>query len=259
VTPRVPVRCGVLSYRAAVAELPLRTRQARDAPDAVAVIPGEAQWCDRVRRAAAAGARGVVVSRPAVVPAAEIRELSAEIGELPLIVERMLFRPDAAFDVAAGRATTGSSEVRLVAVDGAALAGEAGVVLRDAIAWARVLTGSPLAWDAASAGLAFSKGPQPGDVPVALNVVEISAGGSWIRAHALGEVRSELEATADRTVVSTTRERGAMVAPARFESPQRLALRRALNALEGGDQPLDLTELAADVELAEQLTAKGSL
>ncbi len=72
-------------------------------------------------------------------------------------------------------------------------------------------------------------------------------------------MRSELEATTERTVVSTTGERGAVVAPARFETPQRLALRRAVDALEGENDPLDLAELAADAALAEQLAGGRSL
>ena len=258
-TSRIPVLCGRAGYQAAVAELPLRTRQTRDAAEAIVVVQGEGNWSDRVRNAAGAGARAVIVSCPAVAPAAEVHRLRADVGRLPVIVERALFRSDASSDVAAGRAVIGSSDVRLVAVDGAALPAELGTVLQDAIAWARVLAGGALAWHAASVGLALSNGTGSGDVPVALNVVQIAAGGSWIRAHALAEVRSELEATAERTVVITTGEHGAVVAPARFETPQRLALRRAIHALEGGDEPLDLAELAADAALAEQLTGVESL
>jgi hypothetical protein len=259
VTSRVPVLSELLSYQAAVAELPLRTTQARHAAEAIVVVPGGGSWCDGVRRAAAAGARAVIVSCPKVVPAAEIRGLSEDLVEFAVIVERALFRSDAASDVADGRAVTGSSVVRLVAIDGAALPAEAGTVLQDAIAWARVLTGGAVAWDAASGELALSTGSGAGDVPVALNVVRIATGGPWIRGHALGEVRSELEATTERTVISTTGEHGAVVAPARFETPQRLALRRALDALEGGHAPADLAELAADAALAEQLTGRESL
>lgn len=258
-TSRVPVLSELLSYQAAIAELPLRTKQARDAAGAIVVVPGGGNWCDGVRRAVAAGARAVIVSCPAVMPAAEIRGLHADLGELAVIVERALFRSDAASDVADGRAVTGPGVVRLVAIDGAALPAEVGTVLQDAIAWARVLTGGALAWHAASGDLALSNGSGAGDVPFALNVVQIAAGGSWIRGHALGEVRSELEATTERTVVSTTGERGAVVAPARFETPQRLALRRAVDALEGENDPLDLAELAADAALAEQLAGGRSL
>jgi hypothetical protein len=259
VTSPVPVLSGLAGYQAAIAELPLHTREAQDAAGAVVVIAGDAPWGDGVRRAAAAGARAVIVSRPAAVPAADIRALRAELGSLPIIVERLLLRSDAASDVAAARAVTGSSEVRLIVVDAAAPVAEAGVVLRDAIAWARVLSGGALAWHAASGGLALSDGRESGDVPVALSVIEVDAGASWIRAQALGEVRSELGATAGRAVISTTGEHGAVVAPTRFETPQRLALRRAIAALESGEEPPDLEELATDAALAERLTGDGLL
>jgi hypothetical protein len=259
VTSRIPVLGGLAGYQAAVAELPLRARQARDAAGAIVVVPGDGNWSDRVRDAAGAGARAVIVSCPAVVPAAEVHRLRDDLGRLPVIVERALFRSDASSDVVAARAAIGSSDVRLVAVDGAALPTEVGTVLQDAIGWVRVLARGALTWHAASAGLALSNGTGSGDVPVALNVVQIAAGGSWIRAHALAEVRSEVEASAERTVVITTGEHGALLAPARFETPQRLVLRRAIHVLEGGDEPLDLAELAADAALAEQLTGVESL
>ena len=255
----IGVVCNDLAYGAAVAELPQRTRRTRDAPAAIVVVSGNGNWCDGVRSAAAGGALAVIVSHPGVVPGADIRALSGAVADLPVVLERLHFRQDAAFDAVAGRAEPDSGDVRLVAVDGAAVAAQVGTVLRDAIAWARVLTGGTLGRHAASGALALLNDSGPKGVVAALNVVEVDAGDSWIRGHALGETRTEVEVTTERTVVSTAGQQGSAVAPTRFETSQRLALRRALDALGGGDQPLDLAQLVADAELAEQLTGTGSL
>jgi hypothetical protein len=70
----------------------------------------------------------------------------------------------------------------------------------------------------------------------------------------LGEVRTEVAVEGERTRVITTTGRGSLEAPERFESSARLAVRRALAAL-NGQTPGDLRALAADTAAVERILA----
>ena len=70
---------------------------------------------------------------------------------------------------------------------------------------------------------------------------------------------TEIEVEHDRTRVRTSTARGSLSAPGRFESSARLAVRRALAALDAGDRPDDLRRLAADTALVERMLASLSM
>ena len=86
----IGVVAGVVSYRIAVAELPMSASLADDTAAAIVVVSGDGRWDDGVRAAAEAGAVAVIVSRPSPVAAGRIEGLVADLGALPVVVERPL-------------------------------------------------------------------------------------------------------------------------------------------------------------------------
>ena len=252
------------AYRAAVAELPLRTRLGDQAAGAVVVVPGETGWVHRVVVAAEAGARAIVVADPEPAPVAELRQLAERI-RVPLVVERPLLRADAALDATAARArAVGVARPRAIVLDGGAPAARLDVVARDAIGWGRVLAGHAPVLRSADRGLALLEAPD--GIALALSVVATRRPGrGWIRAQVLGEILTavDVEGRGCRIAVSTAG--GQMIAPTRFESSERLAVRRALEAVDafeavqagaadGADaRPDDLSDLIADTESVEQI------
>ena len=237
-------------YRTALAELPLSTRRVEWPGGSIVVVPGDVGWVDAALGIAAAGARAVVVARPSFAPAAEIRRLHDGAG-VPVIVERTLLRPDSAGDAAAGRsAEEGWSAPRLLVADGSAPRDLVPVVARDAVGWLRLLVGDDLGLVASDDGLALFQ--TTGAIAASLSIVETARTGSGsFRVRALGEVLTEIVVDGDRTRVRTSTVRGSLVPPARFESSARLAVRRALAAVDSGEPADDLRELAADAELVE--------
>ena len=243
-------------YRAALAELPLSTRVVERPGGAIVVVPGDVGWVDAALDAAAAGAIAVVVARPAFAPAADIRRLA---GRCRGAGGRRARPPAAGFGGGCrSRSTTdaGWAAPRLLVADGSAPRELVPVVARDAVGWLRVLAGDDLDVVAADGELALLE--TRGGIAATLSVVATSrSGGGSIRARALGEVLTEIEVDGDRTRVRTSTARGSLSAPDRFESSARLAVRRALAALDSGEPPDDLRELAADTELVERILASA--
>jgi len=253
----IRVIAGTDAYRIAIAELPVSARASDDAAGAVVVVGGDRDWCAGARAASRAGAAAVVVSRPARVDADAVRALLADVGELPVLIERPWLRPDAIADVLAGRRVDGDAEPpSLVAVDCVASASAFDPVLRDAVGWLRVLSGGPPNLRATSEGLAHFDALQPDSAPAVLTAVRVLDGGDRLHVHALGALRSEVDASEAGAAVSTTTARGRVVAPERRESHERLTLRRAIEAAETGAPTTDLAELAADARLAAEV-ARG--
>lgn len=235
-------------YHAAVAELPLSTRRAERASGAIIVTAGTAGWVDVALAASAAGAAAVVVADPDFVPSAELRRL--EVGlDIPLILERPLLRADAARDAADGRA---DAAPRVLVADGAASAARLRSVSRDAVGWLRVLAGDGLAVVAADGAFALLE--TGGGLAATLSItVTARPGRGWIRAHALGETITDVEVDGRAARVATASRAGRLASPIRFESSERLALRRAISAMTASDRPDDLRELLADTELVERM------
>ena len=241
-------------YRTALAELPLSTRRVDEPGGAIVVVPGDVGWVGAALDAAAAGARAIVVARPALVPAADVRRLH-EGAEVPVIIDRALLRPDSARDAAVGRSTVGGAAgARLLVAAGSAPRELIPLVARDAVGWLRLLAGDDLDLVAVGGELALLE--TRGGIAATLSVVATSRSGSGsIRARVLGEMLTEIEVDSDRTRVRTSTARGALSAPARFESTARLAVRRALAAVDSSEPLDDLRALAADTELVERIQA----
>ena len=75
---------------------------------------------------------------------------------------------------------------------------------------------------------------------------------------ALGEVITDVEVEGRAGRLATASAAGRLVAPARFESSERLALRRALAAVAAHTTPTDLDDLAADTDLVERMPADSA-
>lgn len=250
------VQVPVGRYRAALAELPLSTRSVERPGGAIVVVAGDGGWVDAALDAASAGAIAVVVARPAFAPAADIRRIQDAVG-VPVVVERPLLRPDATGDAAAGRRSdAGWAAPRLLVADGSAARGLVPVIARDAAGWLRVLAGDDLVVAAADGELALLE--TRGGIAATLSVVAtLRSGGGSIRVRALGEVLTEIDVDSERARVRTSTARGSVTAPDRFESSARLAVRRALAAVESEELPDDLRALAADTELVERVLSSA--
>jgi hypothetical protein len=250
------VRAAAGRFREALAELPLSTRSVEGVGGAIVVVPGDGGWVDAAFDAASAGAVAVIVDRPAFAPAEDLRRLQEAVG-VPMVIDRALLRPDSTADAAAGRLTDGGwAAPRLLVADGNAPPGLFPVVAREAVGWLRILAGDDLELVAADGELALLE--TPGGIAATLSVVAtLRSGGGSIRVHALGEVRTEIEVGRDHVRVRTSTVGGSMTAPDRFESSARVAVRRALTALDAGHLPNDLSELAADAALVEQILSSS--
>ncbi len=105
---------------------------------------------------------------------------------------------------------------------------------------------------AADEGLALVE-TSAGIAATLTSVTTMRPGSGRIRVQALGEAITDVEVEGRAARLSTASAAGRLIAPIRFESPERLALRRAIAALESAAAPADLDELAADTELVERM------
>lgn len=231
------VRTDIPAYRAAVAELAPRVRLGVGV-DGVRVVAGRGAWWERLVDATA-----FIVDEPEPLPAAVLGRLWV-IG-VPVAVVRRRLRPDVFAD-----ATAQAVAPRHIVVDAWGGRTDATALLRDAIGWARVLAGGPLSVvgraDTAAATTMSLRGPDG----VGLSVTRAIGGGvgGALVATALGPRRVEVrvDSTSPLCEVAFDDEDGRRIRPVRRESPERLALRRVLEAVESGTALSDLAELAAD-------------
>lgn len=231
------VRTNLSVYRAAVAELAPHVRLGAG-PDAIRVIEGRGAWWERLD-----GAAAFVVDEPDPA-SAEVHEHLALLAA-PVVVLRRRLRPDVVID--ARRAT---ETPRHVVVDAWGGRAEAATLFRDAAGWARVLAGGPVevavrADSATAATVALRTGDGVG---ASVTRVTGGSGGSALTATALGPRRVEVrvDSASPLCEVAFDDEDGRRLAPARRESPERLALRRIVEAVKEGGALNDLKELAAD-------------
>lgn len=247
------------AYVAAVAELPLSAALSNDMQGAVAVVPGCGDWWQGMLAARAQGAAAVVVADPVALPQ-ETLEACPWPGDLPVIIERPRLRPDVVADAVRARRGT---RPRIITVECAAPAAGLDAVIRDGFGWARSLSGGSLTLrsDAAAAqgriALLDAAVPAGGSTPTTLAAV-VAAGlhaGGLLQLRALGEVGTEVtvDQPAGLTRLETSTEDGTLRAPTRYESPARLALRRALEACSSGRSVADLDELLEDMALTRTL------
>lgn len=236
------------SYRVAIAELPLRARAVDAADGAIAVVDGRR---DRASRGLA-GAAAVVLADPG------FGARTAIPPGIPVIVDRERLRPDAAPGDAAVDATLFTVECSAAAVDLAA-------AVRDAVGWLRVLSGGELSVDVVRAGghgviaLLRTDARAPAGARAATLVATVladAAAAPRLRALAVGPERTEVAVDGPGAAsVVVTSATGARRLPTRYESRRRVALRRAIEAVEAvdGAETTDLADLRHDETLAAVL------
>lgn len=249
---------GVLTdhaaYRAAIAELPTRTRPTADAHGAVVVIDGEApRWPGVAVEALRAGAAALVVREPRNVDGDDLDHLERVAGPRPVVMSRAALRADVVTDV---RALGGPPPAAGVAE----VVGPASAVprlVRDGVGWLRALGGGPVEFVAAfgDAESVIAGLRAPGGVRHSL----VGAVGETVvprlRVAGLGDRRVEVvvDEAARTTRLTSTDDTGDHASPRRLEALERVALRRALEALAADVRLDDLAEWRADDALAMQI------
>jgi hypothetical protein len=246
----VPVVATLPRYVGAIAELPSSLHAAATPDGAIAVVSGAGRWTDTARVAVAAGAVGVVVSRPGSASADGLDALAAE--GVPVVLERRLVRPDAASDVR--EALDAAEAPAALVVESHSPPASAGSALLDALGWIRTILGHTpeLAESSFARGRGLALLTSRGGAGVSL-VAAASGGvplGGRVRVTGLGTTLLEVEAERDDVSISLTGPGGRRDLPRRFETAERLALRRAMDAVATGRIPEDLADLAADAALA---------
>lgn len=229
------VRTDLAAYRAAAAELAPRVRPGGGA-DAIRVVEGWGAWWDRLE-----GAAAFIVDEPDPAPA-EVHERLAAL-RVPVVVMRRRLRPDVVADA------IGAVETRHVVVDAWSGRTDAATVLRDAVGWARVFAGGPVhALSRADTERATTLAVRS-EAGVGASITRAIGGGvgGALTATALGPRRVEVRVDSASPLheVGFDDAEGRRTARVRRESPERLALRRILDAGEGAVLS-DLSDLAAD-------------
>ncbi|PPG01975.1 hypothetical protein C5E06_14965 [Pseudoclavibacter sp. RFBI5] len=244
-------------YRVAVAELPLSAQLSSTATGAVVVIDarGSGGWLCAVEAALADGARGVVVDE-AVVPDAGRRD-RLPAGGAHVLAARCFLPRDL---VEAARALVAPSGSKAVLVTVEAGGPSSSGVLRDALGWARVLTGG----GELGLGSVFPEnesGPTVSllleshdGIPVLFSWAP-AAGVPWLRVSALGAVEVEVAIDPGAGVARLTSRsaEGERVVREAFEGRARRELRWALEAPRASDWPDELSRLLEDLELSWQI------
>ena len=231
------VQTELAAYRAAVAELAPRVRLGRGEL-AIRVVEGRGAWWERLKDAAA-----YVIDEPDPAPA-DVHERLALLTA-PVVVMRRRLRPDVVAD--AGDAFESPQHVVVDAWGGRT---DAVALLRDAAGWARVLAGGPVRVVArADAEVATTVAVRT-EGGVGASIARVIGGGvgSVLTATALGSRRVEarVDSASPLCEVAFDDDDGRRIAPVRRESPERLALRRVVEAVKRGEALTDLEELSAD-------------
>lgn len=243
----IGVSATVAGYRVAAAELPQSVRLVSHAADAIVVVPGSHRWLQTACAAFAADAAGVIVSDPGPFDERDVADLQDAAAGRPVIVDRPLLRADVIASVMAEGAPSYAT------VEVATARRRRTAVVRDAAGWMRVLLGGRCdavsADRTASAVLALLQSEGAGG-PGTLTATTIAGTdeGAWIRAVAVAATRIEVvvDEADSRASVEVATEDGVRRAARRFESHERLSLRRAIEALASGDHSTDLADLRAD-------------
>ncbi|GAB3301086.1 hypothetical protein [Pseudoclavibacter terrae] len=265
------------AYRAAIGSLPSSAEVARRPAGAVVVVDGRAAggWLPEVGDALASGALGVVVDE-AMPPAADALAgaraaagvgldvgagVGATAGHPPVLVARR-FLPGVLVDAVLALVGAQADVARLVTVEvrGAASSG----VLRDALGWARALTGSSLvlANVRGDARGATALAESESGIPVTVSWRR-GTGAAWLRVAALGATEVEVVVDPEVGVVrgAVRSVRGEQVVGPGYEEPARVELRRAIATVRASGQLrsecADLRHVLSDLELARQLGDAG--
>ncbi|HKP07890.1 MAG TPA: hypothetical protein VJU58_11620 [Microbacterium sp.] len=249
-----PVRTDLDAYRTAVAELPESAIASPDVEGAIAVVPGGDAWWVAASEAIAAGAAAVIAAQPAVGPIEALDALASLAGAVPVVVERPLLRADMV--AAVGASIEELPAPGALVVECHAPARSLGPALRDAIGWARVIARTPLAprttesWGGRVLALLDSE--QGSAVSIAAAVQPGAPSPGRLRITSIAATRVEVDADL-ATIVAVTDATGRRILPTRFESSERVALRRAISAIRTAERPSDLADLRYDTGLAATL------
>jgi hypothetical protein len=231
---------------AAVAELPLSVRAAADPHGAIAVVPGDAGWPGALRAAVGAGAIAVVLVEPTMG-----LDVPGPI-DVPVVVvrRRLAAGPSPAVQSSAVVAECSATEATLASA------------VRDAVGWARELSGGDLRLRTRASGTGGELAVlETADGPTVSLTVQVMSGvpdGAVIRVTALGVVRRQVvvDDAAMLVELTTAVEGSTSVETGRFETPERAGVRRLLSALESGDLPGDLGNLAHDTAIAHSILGR---
>ena len=249
-TDRIPVVADLAAFRVAVAGLPLQAEPALDPAGAIVVVDGAGRWWDAADLAVDGGASAVLVAEPQEVPIEVVAELAAR-ADVPIVVHRSRLREDLV-DLAVEERD--GVDPRIIVGECRAASDGLAAVVRDAVGWTRALARTEVAVAAASvssgAGTVLLRSRGDDRIAGSLVLAVTRSDGALLRMQALGEVTTELEIdeAAGRSEVVTSTTRGRHVAPTRFESAERAALRRSIEAVVRGRSPRDLVDLVHDAE-----------
>ena len=254
-TDRVPVFAALHAYRVAVASFPSRAHLAGNEAGAIVVVDGATDWWDTATAAVTAGASAIVVAEPGSTPP-EVLGDAVQRFPVPIIVSRSRLRHDVASLAVEHRA---GIQPRVVVAECRSPEGPLPAMVRDAVGWMRELSDTPLRVAASSVGTSggtallrpAAEGPVRGSMTITVTRPE----GTLLRVTALGETTTELEfdELLGRSELVTSTSEGRLVAPTRFEARERVALRRALEAVAGQRRPDDLINLIADEKAARDV------
>ncbi|GAA2026404.1 hypothetical protein GCM10009819_06970 [Agromyces tropicus] len=262
-TARIPVVATTPAHRVAVAGLPERAVPSGRAAGAIVMVDGAGAWWDVAGEAIRDGARAVLVTEPDSTPPAPIARLRTGTGT-PVLVHRGRLRRDLVDDALSAR---GGTAPRVTVAECRADRQRQPAVVRDAIGWVRELVGSPVGIAATEGGPSSRRAvtallSTDGRVTGTLSAIRTPGADDLLRVRGLGETTTEIEldGTLDRIELSTASVGGRLVAPTRFESGERVALRRALDAIAEGSSTSDLADLLHDSEAAaEVLSSRDSI
>jgi hypothetical protein len=257
---RIPVLAELPGYRVAVAGLRLRAEPAHAPDGAIVVVDGRTGWWDAASDAVGVGASAVLVAEPREVPLEAVGELAAHCP-VPIIVQRSRLRDDL---VALAIEHRDGVPPRVVVAECRATAAKLPAMIRDAIGWMRALADVELDVAMAAVGpvggtalLRARNGGAVGSMSIAVTTDE----GAILRVQALGETSTEVEhdEPVGRCELATSTSRGRLVAPSRFEAAERMAVRRAVDAVAHEQPAPDLAELLRDTEAASGVLQHATL
>ncbi|MGN6220431.1 MAG: hypothetical protein ACTHNQ_13095 [Microbacterium sp.] len=242
------------AYRVAVAELPASSELAASAAGSIVVVRGDGHWWTIAADAIGAGAAAVVVAGPGSAPVDALEALAASAGGIPVLLDRPLLRPDMVRDVSEALADAAPAAALVVECHAPAAALRA--TLREAVGWARVVAGAPLALRTSESSGRRVLALLSSETDAAVSVVAAAQPGApalgRVRITTIAEKRIEIDAGLE-AVVTVADAGGDRILPTRFEARERVALRRAVAAVRAGQPSADLADLRHDMLLGNAL------
>ncbi|WP_156761533.1 hypothetical protein [Microbacterium karelineae] len=246
----IGVTAETRAHGVAIAELPASARRVAAPAGAIVMIDGGGDWW--IRAARTAGAVAVVVTEPGPAPAGAVRTLAGTLG-VPVVVSRHRLRR-AWVDALRGR--LGGAPVAFV-VEALAAEGDAQAVVRDAAGWLRELgTGSLRVTSSARAASGISASGSAGESAASILLTAAEQRAPLLDIVGIAPVRAELrlDEAAGAARIAVVDDGGVWTAPEALETPEREALRAAIDAVRAGSGRNDLCALADDVEAITTLS-----